>query len=70
MMFAAAVVKMNMGLPLNGLLEVHFLHCYLAMIATNVFLVSVYAKGIAGTRMCYCKHIPGNNCMRFTSTSV
>ena len=31
MMFATAVVKMNMGLSLNGVLEVHFLHCYLSI---------------------------------------
>jgi len=30
-MFAAAVVKMKVGLSLNGELEVHFLHCYLSI---------------------------------------
>ena len=29
MMCAAAGVKMNMGLSLNGVLEVHFVYCYL-----------------------------------------
>jgi len=31
MMFAAAGVKMNKGLSLNGVLKVHFLHCYLSI---------------------------------------